>query len=100
MLLEHGAVADKDVIESLLEKGTTSLHEAAKSGDIDQVKKLIAAGMNVNIQDDRQRLAIHYARDMGHSEIVDLLESEGVKGGGKGVSPRIQVFTGQARRSF
>ena len=54
-----------------------SLFEAAKGDDIEQVKKLISEGANVNARDDRLRNPLHYAAGAGNEEIARLLIAEG-----------------------
>lgn len=54
-----------------------SLHDASASGDIEQVKALIAAGAHVDAKDDRERSALHRAAHTGHVEVAKLLIEHG-----------------------
>mmetsp|Transcript_20027 Transcript_20027/g.50509 ORF Transcript_20027/g.50509 Transcript_20027/m.50509 type:complete len:643 (-) Transcript_20027:775-2703(-) len=69
------------------DRGYTLLHWAARTGDLDLVKFLIAAfNADVNAQDDRGLLPKDHARKKGHSEVVVFFETVcGVK---DGVTPR------------
>lgn len=51
--------------------------EAAARGDVEEVKKLIAAGANVNSCDYDMRTPLHLAASEGHLELVKLLVSSG-----------------------
>jgi ankyrin repeat protein len=72
-LLQHGARADIEVVESLLDTGTTALHEAAQTGDLRQVKRLLAAGMEANIPDGYGRCPVYLARAEHHMKVVEFL---------------------------
>ena len=50
-----------------------SIHEAAEDGNIEAVKKHLAAGTDVNEKDRFQRAPLHYAAAEGHKEIAELL---------------------------
>jgi len=54
-----------------------SLHQASKNGDLEQVKKLIAADADVNARDKRSQSPLHYAASSGHEEIARLLIAHG-----------------------
>ncbi len=58
-------------------KKTKSLFEAVKKGDIEQVKKFIAAGADVNARNNRSVTPLHFAATNGHEEIARLLIAEG-----------------------
>lgn len=49
------------------------LHDAAKIGDIQQIKKLLDAGADINAADDRGSSALHWAVLMGHLSVTDFL---------------------------
>jgi len=72
-LLQHGARADADLIQTLLETGTTPLHTAAQKGDLNQVSQLLATGADPNIPDKRGYWPIHHAHAEGHIDIVKRL---------------------------
>ena len=55
----------------------TALHEAAESGDIAKVKKLLEAGAAVEARAEHGRTALHYAAGKGHFVIVKLLLEAG-----------------------
>ncbi len=54
-------------------EGAASIHEAARQGDIEQIKKLIEATVDINARDDHGRTALHYAAMIGHKDVVTLL---------------------------
>jgi mannose-6-phosphate isomerase-like protein (cupin superfamily) len=53
------------------------LHEAAETGDIDQVKQAIAEGADVNQADYASRLPLYLAASKGHAAIAVLLIEKG-----------------------
>ena len=55
----------------------TSLHQAAWSGDIEKVKKLIARWANVNAKDWSGDTPLHKAARIGHTNIAELLIKRG-----------------------
>jgi cytohesin len=58
-------------------KNTESLFEAAKKGDIEQVRKLITAGVDVNAKDKKGQTPLHFAARHGHEQIARLLIARG-----------------------
>jgi len=54
-----------------------SIHKAALDGNIETVKKHLAAGTDVNAKDVMKRTPLAYAAREGHKEIVELLLAEG-----------------------
>ena len=52
------------------------LHEAVEEGDIEAVKKALAAGADVNAKDEGWTSLAHAAAN-GHKEIAELLIAEG-----------------------
>jgi ankyrin repeat protein len=54
------------------------LHDAAKNGDLDQVKRLIEAGADIN-EMDRGRTPLHWAAEKGHAAVARLLIEKGAK---------------------
>ena len=54
------------------------LHDAAERGDLDEVKRLIAEGANLNAIDDKLGgTPLHYAALRGHKAIAELLIAKG-----------------------
>ena len=47
-----------------------SIHDAAYDGNIEAVKQHIAAGTDVNAQDDEDMTPLHYATNEGHKEVA------------------------------
>ncbi len=60
-------------------KSTGALHKAAVDGDIEQVKLLIAKGVDINARDNEGRTALTLAKEKEHKEIVILLRMHGAK---------------------
>jgi len=58
-------------------KKIKSLFEAARKGDIEQVKSLISKGVDINVTDDKGRTPLHYAAEHSHREVSELLIAEG-----------------------
>lgn len=67
------ALALSATISSHIFAQTTSLHEAARNGDVKQLTQLIAAGTDVDIQDEIGCTALHYAAFYGHTDCVSAL---------------------------
>ena len=55
-----------------------SIHDAAGTGNIEAVKKHLAAGTDVNAKDEGGETPLHNAISNGHKEIVELLIARGV----------------------
>ena len=55
----------------------TSIHEAARVGNVEAVKKHLAAGTYVNAKENDGLTPLHYAALAGHKEIVELLIAAG-----------------------
>ena len=62
-----------------------SIHEAASEGYPEVVKRLLAAGADVNVRDDAGRTLLHEASYAGHKEIVELLITKGADLNAKGL---------------
>ena len=62
-----------------------SIHEAASEGYTEVVKRLLAAGADVNVRDDAGRTLLHAASYAGHKEIVELLITKGADLNAKGL---------------
>jgi ankyrin repeat protein/beta-lactamase regulating signal transducer with metallopeptidase domain len=57
---------------------TISLHQAARDGDLEQVKSLISRGADVNTMDDRLvGTPLHLAAYYAHHDVVEFLISKG-----------------------
>ena len=54
-----------------------SIHEAASSGNIEAVKKHLAAGADVNAKDGWEWTPLHIAAGKSHKEIIELLIGKG-----------------------
>ena len=55
----------------------TSIHQAAKNGNIEAVKLDLAGGTDVNTKDDNGRTPLHYATEEGQKEIAELFIAAG-----------------------
>lgn len=55
------------------------LHDAAFIGDINEVKRLIAEGINVNQKDNDGRTPLHWAALNNHKVVAELLIAHGAK---------------------
>jgi len=56
---------------------TTSLHWAAKTGDVQRLGSLLSGGADVNSRDNDTWTPLHWAAHKGHKEAVELLISKG-----------------------
>ena len=54
-----------------------SLHEAAKTGNIEAVKQHLDAGTDVNAEDHYKSTPLEFAAQGGHKKISELLIAEG-----------------------
>ena len=54
-------------------ESSEDIHGAAATGNIKAVKQHLAAGTDVNAQDNSGRTRLHFAAREGHMEIVELL---------------------------
>ena len=70
-LLEHGAEVD---VQGTLE-GFTALMTAASEGLVEVVRLLLAHGADPSLVDKDGDTAASFARQNGHSEVVELLEN-------------------------
>lgn len=53
------------------------IHEAAKRGDLEEVKALVAGGEKINIKDDRNLTPLYYAAKIGHKNLCEFLITKG-----------------------
>lgn len=70
--------------------GYSALHEAASSGDMDAVRRLLSLGADVNARDDGGTTPLHLACRHGRIEIVRLLLEHGADpnaASGSGATP-------------
>ncbi len=54
-----------------------SLHDAVRSGNLDEVKKLIAEESDVNVKDKRGNTPLHVAVGLAKKEIIEMLLAKG-----------------------
>ncbi|XP_056600803.1 KN motif and ankyrin repeat domain-containing protein 1b [Triplophysa dalaica] len=73
MMLVKELFSRGDVNAKASQAGQTALMLAVSHGCIDMVEALLAAGAEVNIQDDEGSTALMCAGEHGHSDIVKLL---------------------------
>ena len=52
---------------------TSNLRAAARSGDVAEVRRLVAAGADKDAKDANGATALHCAADNGHVEVIKLL---------------------------
>ena len=78
-------IKDTETAELLRKHGGKhgTIHSAAYGGDIEAVKKFLAAGTDVNAKHYSGRTPLHWAADKGHKEIAELLIAEGEDGNAK-----------------
>ncbi|MDE3269152.1 MAG: ankyrin repeat domain-containing protein [Pseudomonadota bacterium] len=82
-LIRYGA--DKDALAMTSDSSTPTnadessceLHQAVLSGQVGEVKKLLAAGVDINIPDSLGRTALHHAAITGNQEIIAALIANG-----------------------
>ena len=74
----------KEAILELLE--SSSIHEAAREGDLETVLQQLNAGKDVNQANDSGDTPLTYAAFMGHLEIVDLLIEKNADVNAKGLA--------------
>ena len=58
-------------------EGNNDLSVAAKSGNVQEVKRLLANGANVNGRDNSRSTPLHYAAGAGEKALVELLIAKG-----------------------
>jgi ankyrin repeat protein len=80
-LLAIGAAANADTSTQAVDPGdgTTPLHWAVYRNDVDEVKRLIGAGANVNAENDYGSTPLAEAAITGNVEVIDRLLKAGAK---------------------
>ncbi len=73
------AKTDDPVAAAPLLPSETQLFDAAKSGDLETVKRLLASGVKSDIKNESGNQPIHWAARMGRTEVVRLLLNSGAK---------------------
>jgi len=76
LLKKHGAIEDTAAVSPETET-TSSLHEAIVAGDIDEIKRLIDEGADVNAKDESGYTALYYAIWNEDKALIELLVSKG-----------------------
>ena len=71
LLLTHGAEVD---VQGTLE-GFTALMTAAAEGQVEVVRQLLDHGADRSLEDTDGDTALSFARQNGHTEVVELLEN-------------------------
>lgn len=74
---QQPAVAPANIDAPVNESGNTALIIAVIGGDMDEVKRLIAAGANVNVSNNAGGTALKFAAYFGRVEMVSLLINSG-----------------------
>ena len=62
---------------SRMQPPVTSIHKAAKTGNIRAVKQHLTAGVDVNAMDANKMTALHWAAMKGQKKVVELLIIKG-----------------------
>jgi len=73
------------------------LHQAAANGDIEQVKSLIAKGVDINARDKEGRTALTLAKEKEHKEIVVILRKHEAKEDSIQIDARFLLVSSDAR---
>lgn len=66
-------------MEESVKENEEKLFEAVKAPNIDEMRRLIEAGTDLNVLDKYFFTSLHYASLRGHFEVVKLLEERGGK---------------------
>lgn len=72
MLMDRGA--GLALVDSA---GLTPLHHVAFGGHVPTARRLLAAGVPVNLRDKKERTPLTIAVKQGHAEVADLLRRHG-----------------------
>ena len=68
--------AEKAVAKSKA-KPPKSLHEAAVAGNLDEVKRYVSSGININTKNNKGETPLHLAARLGHKEVAEHLIDNG-----------------------
>ncbi len=68
-----------------------SLHDSVRSGKLEGVKKLIAEGSDVNVNDKRGNTPLHIAVGLAKKEIIELLLANGADKNIKNTAGKVPV---------
>lgn len=80
------SIGQPEMVHALLDAGARigaerqyqpTLHRAVRSGNLEVVRLLVAAGASINEQADFAEAPVHIAAEEGYSEILGLLLSKG-----------------------
>lgn len=80
LLLSHisnSEISTTVLINQACDSGETPLHIAAKEGDIETVRILLAAGAEVNVEDRFSKTPLNYAIDNEKDDVQDFLLGQG-----------------------
>ncbi len=79
-----------------------SIHDAVGTGNIEAVKKYLAAGTDVNAKDKYKWTPLHNAATQGHKEVVELLIAKGADVNAKEVDGWTPLFfaTGEGHKEI
>ena len=79
-LMNQNLKTEKDAIHEYFNhtmNSTTKLLEAAKHGDLEEMRLLLKLGLNSNVHDSRNMAPLHFASYNGFPEIAELLLQNG-----------------------
>jgi ankyrin repeat protein len=73
--LARALIAAGADVNAVQQDGVTPLHEAAATGQIDLVRLLLVSGADASARDGKGRSASDFAREAGHTALLQALES-------------------------
>ncbi|XP_078488902.1 uncharacterized protein LOC100185625 [Ciona intestinalis] len=71
------SIASVDVNDEILVGDEREFHDACKSGDIDEVRRFIKSGIDINCRNKHDRVPMHWAAGNGHLDVVKELLDDG-----------------------
>lgn len=77
LIIELDTIEDKKHVDTLIRK-TKPLFFAARLGESDSVRRLLAYNVDIHAVDELGNNALHCAADNGHNDVVDILIEHGV----------------------